>query len=91
MKVVNAIMMDVSRACDCEDSVVLRSSSTLSMSLRVRISVLETCKVENVMDSWADRDSVENGSDSYGYHTSDCGVIDALIFLRLLYSGSCSN
>ena len=28
------------------------------MSLRARASVLDTCKVENVMDSWAARDQL---------------------------------
>ena len=54
-------------------------------SLRARTSVLDTCKVENVMNSWAARDSVENGSDSSGYDTSDCGAVGALIFPWLLY------
>ena len=49
------------------------------MTPRARTSVLDTCKVENLMDSWAARDSVENGSDSSRYNTSDCGVVDALI------------
>ena len=31
------------------------------MSLRSRVSVLDTCKVENMVDSWVVRDSVENG------------------------------
>ena len=48
--------------------------------------MLDTCKVENVMDSWVARDSVENGSDSSRYDTSDCGVVGTLIFLWLLYS-----
>ena len=50
------------------------------MSLRARASVLDTCKVENVMDSWAARDSIENGSDSSGYDTSDCGAVGVPIF-----------
>ena len=33
------------------------------MSLRARTSVLDTWEVENMMDSWASRDSVGNGSD----------------------------
>ena len=53
--------------------------------------MLDTCKVENVLDSWADRHSVENGSDSSGYDTSDCGAVGALIFPWLLYSDSCSK
>ena len=59
------------------------------MSLRARASALDTCKVESMMDNWAAKDSVENGSDSSGYDTSDCGAVGAVIFLRLLYSGSC--
>ena len=43
------------------------------------------------MDSWTARDSVENESDSSGYDTSDCGAVGALMFLRLLYLGSCSK
>ena len=39
--------------------------------------------------SWADRDSVENGSDSSGNDTSDCGTSGMLIILRLLYPDSC--
>ena len=46
--------------------------------------MLDTRKVENLMDSWAARDSVENGSESSGYDTSDCGAVGVLIFLRLL-------
>ena len=61
------------------------------MSILARTSLLDTCKVENVMDSWAAKDSVENRSDSSGCDTSDCGSVGALIFLRLLYSGSCSK
>ena len=53
--------------------------------------MLDTCKVENVMDSWAARDSVENGSDSSGYDTSDCCTVGDLISLRLLYAGSCNK
>ena len=53
--------------------------------------MLGTCKVENIVNSWTFRDSVENGSDSSGYDTSDCGAVDALIFLRLLYLASCSK
>ena len=52
---------------------------------------MDTCKVENVMDSWEARDSVENESDSSGCDTSDCGAVGALIFLRLLYLDSCSE
>ena len=57
----------------------------------MKASVLDTCKVENVMNSWAAKDSVENGSDSSGYGTSDCGAVGALIFQRLFYLGSCSK
>ena len=53
--------------------------------------MLDTCKVENVMDSWAARDSVENGSDSSGNDTSDSGAVGTLIILRLLYPDSCSK
>ena len=53
--------------------------------------MLDKCKVENAMDSWAATDSIENGSDSSGYDTSDCGAVGALIFPRLLYPGTCSN
>ena len=53
--------------------------------------MLDTCPVENVMDSWAARDSVENGSDSSGYDTSDCDPVGALIFPWLLYSDSSSK
>ena len=71
--------------------VVCGLSAHLPMSLRARTSVIDTCKVENVMGSWAARYSVENRSDSSGYGTSDCGAIGALIFPRLLYSYSSSK
>ena len=71
--------------------VVCGRSAHVPMSLRARTSVLDTCKVENVIDNWAARDSVENGSDSFGSDTSDCGAVGALIFLRLLYLDSCSE
>ena len=61
------------------------------MSLWARTSVLDACKVENVMYSWAARDSVENGSDSSRNDTSDCGAVGALIFPWWLYSSSCSK
>ena len=51
--------------------------------------MIDTCNVENVMDSWEARDSVENGSDSSGCDTSDCVAVGVLIFLRLLYLDSC--
>ena len=66
--------------------VVCGRSAHVPMSPRVRTSVLDMCKVENVMDSWAVRDSVENRSDSSGYDRSDCGAVSALIFPWLLYS-----
>ena len=50
--------------------------------------MIDTCKVENMMDSWAARDSAENGLDSSGYDTSDCDVVGAMIFPRLLYADS---
>ena len=53
--------------------------------------MLDTLEVENVMDSWAVRDSVENRSDSSGYDRSDCGAVGAFIFPWLLYSDSCSK
>ena len=53
--------------------------------------MLDTCKVENMMDSWAAMDSIENGSDSSRYDMPNCGAVGALIFLRLLYQGSCSK
>ena len=52
---------------------------------------MDTCQVENMMDSWAARDSVENGTDSSGNDTSDCGAVGTLIILRLLFSDSCSK
>ena len=61
------------------------------MRLRARTSVLDTCKVENVMESWASRDSVESGSDRSGNDTSDCGAVDALIFPWILYEDFCSK
>ena len=51
--------------------------------------MLDTCKVENVMDSWLARDLVENGLDSSGYDTSNYGIVNALMFLRSLYADSC--
>ena len=53
--------------------------------------MLDTCKVDNMMNSWAARDSVENGSDISGCNTSDCVAVGALIFPWLLYSDSCSK
>ena len=50
------------------------------MSLQARTSVLDMCMVENVLDSWAVGDLVENRSDSLGYNTLDCDAIGALIF-----------
>ena len=50
--------------------------------------MLDTCKLENMMNSWAARDSVKNGSDSSGCDMSDCGAVGAMIFLRLLYLDS---
>ena len=47
--------------------------------------MLDMCKVENVMDGWVARDSIENGSDSSRNDTLDSGVVSPLIFLRLLY------
>ena len=71
--------------------VVCGRSAHVPMSLRARTSVLDTCTVENVMDSCAARDSVENGSDSSGNGTSDSGAVSTLIILRLLYPDSCSK
>ena len=53
--------------------------------------MLDTCKVENVMNSWAARDPVQSGSDSSGNDTSGCGAVGALIFPGLLYADSCSK
>ena len=72
-------------------SVVCGRQAHVPMSLRAGISVLDTCKVENMMDSWAARGSFENGSNSFGCDTSDCGTVGAMIFLRLLYLDSCSK
>ena len=81
----------VSHCIDVRYLVVCGRLAHVPMSLRARPSVLDTCKVENVMNSWAARDSVENGSDSSGYDTSDCGTVGALISRWLLYSDSCSK
>ena len=54
-------------------------------------SVLAMYKVENMMNSSVARDSVGNGLDSSEYNRSDCGAVGALIFLRLLYTDSCSK
>ena len=53
--------------------------------------MLDTYKVENMMDSWAVNDSAENGLNSSGYDTLDCDTIGAMIFLGLLYADSCSK
>ena len=52
---------------------------------------MDTCKVENVMDSGAARDLVENGSDSSGNDTPDSGTVGALIMLRSLYPDYCTK
>ena len=75
----------------CEDFVVLKGSNTCTNELRARTSVLDTCKLENVTDSWAARDSVESGSDSSGNDTSDCGAVSTLILLGLLYADACNK
>ena len=53
--------------------------------------MLGTCKVENMMDSWAGRNSVKNGSDSSGRNASHCGTVGALIFLSFFYVDFCSK
>ena len=44
-----------------------------------------------MMDYWSARDSIWEGSDSFGNEMSDCGAVGAVIFPGLLYVDSCSK
>ena len=59
------------------------------MSVQARTSVLDTCKVENMMDSWAAKDSVRMWSDSSGNwhvrwcHCRDSDILEIVVFAVL--------